>query len=219
MTGVVVCPAGRKRQGLAPLLKAGAWLNLSGGKEEGKEASPEHCIASWVLTGGLMERGPTQGRSFARLGRTQLRSGGGCSESSASPLWQLRWLPGLSLATRCLAQPAAPRHSISWARAMLVPRWRVRALRAHADHKTQQREQRVCPSYCQRQRTCPQSLPRLCSIITAAPPLHSTKSCASSEAESENFLSCILEGTGVLSFSEAQGGKKQTQMKKRESTL
>lgn len=186
--GAVVCPGGRKRQGLAPLLKAGAWLNLSGGKEEGKEASPEHCTALWVLMGGLMERGPTQGHRFA--GHSCAR-GGGCSEPSASSLWQLRRAAGLSLPTQCPAQPAAPRHSISWARVMLVPRWGVRALHTRADHKTWQREQRVCSGYCLRGKGHAQ---RLCLGYAAtqqpAPPLRSTKSCTSSEARSENFLSC-----------------------------
>lgn len=69
-----VCPGGRKRGMLASLPKAGAWLNLSGGRKQGRKrarSTGRLHRSSRAVTG----RGPGQRSSFARLVRTWLHWG------------------------------------------------------------------------------------------------------------------------------------------------
>lgn len=207
-----VCPGGRKRGMLASLPKAGAWLNLSGGRKQGRKrarSTGRLHRSSRAVTG----RGPGQRSSFARLVRTWLHWGR-VGQPPASPP-PLRWA-----LTQCPA-----RHPIgtapSAAREMLVPRQGLKALNACAHQKTLRREQWVCSVCSQRgQGRAQKSWPQLMQgQEQSVPLLCSTMSCTNSESGSENFFSRGSEGTGVLPFSKAQGKKPGADEKALESSF
>lgn len=75
-----ICLPRRKEEGgLALLLKAGAWLNLSRG-EGSREGSEPRVLDGSIGPHGQSWKEALQQCGFARLGRTQLHGGWGCSE-------------------------------------------------------------------------------------------------------------------------------------------
>lgn len=96
-----VCPGGRKRGMLASLPKAGAWLNLSGGRKQGRKrarSTGRLHRSSRAVTG----RGPGQRSSFARLVGTWLYWGGWGSPLAA---------PTTALGSHTMPCTAPHRHS------------------------------------------------------------------------------------------------------------
>lgn len=71
-----ICLPWRKEEGgVDPtLLKAGAWLNLSVGRKQGRKQARSAGWLHWTSR-VVMERGPTQRYSSTQLGTTQLHEG------------------------------------------------------------------------------------------------------------------------------------------------
>lgn len=198
----VCLPWRKEKGGLALLLKAGAQLNLSGGKEAGKEASPEHWTAPSGLMGGHGRRPNTAMQLHTAWQDTAALRVGAVSPlqvppRAVAPGWAL---PGPAMpCTAGTRQPAgtAPHRpeagfegSASLCRSQDTAKGAAGLLRL----------------FPERQRTSPEKFASATRRQEQpVPPLRSTKSCTSSETGSENFLSCGSEGTGVLPFCKAQG--------------
>lgn len=98
MKRAFVCPGGRKRGMLASLLKAGAWLNLSG--EGSRDGSEPGALGGSIGAG--TGRGPGEPSSFTRLVRTWLHRG----EGGGAPC-QPHHHAGLSHSAQAPQQPCA----------------------------------------------------------------------------------------------------------------
>lgn len=198
-----VCLPWRKEEGgLALLLTAGAWLNLSGGKEAGKEASPEHWMAPSGLMGGHGKRPNTAMQLHtAWQDAAALRVGAVSPLQDPPELWHRA---GLSPAPRCPAQ-RAPQQPVGTAPHRPETGFEGSACPGRSQD-TAKGAVGLLRLFPERQRTSPKKFASATRRQEQpAPPLRSTKSCTSSETGSENFLSCGSEGTGVLPFSKAQG--------------